>query len=112
MKEANPHRIEVIFTAKLSLSEAEARALAQLFGYGVDEFLKAFYERLGRGYLEPHEHGIRSLAETIDREIRPQLWAVNASRRAIVEAIKTTCLSCSADGGRHYSGCSKAATDV
>ena len=48
----------------ISLSEKEAGALDALIGYGVDEFLKAFYEKMGRAYLEPYEEGLRSLFES------------------------------------------------
>lgn len=54
----NP-KIELKIT--LSLTEDEARALEALAGYGVDPFLKVFYAKMGRHYLEPHEAGLRSL---------------------------------------------------
>ena len=53
----------------MSLSEAEARALEALAGYGSDAFLKVFYEHMGKAYLEPHEHGLRSLFEGIKENL-------------------------------------------
>jgi hypothetical protein len=49
----------------ISLNEAEMGALDALAGYGVDTFLKVFYEQMGRSYLEPHEAGLRSLFESV-----------------------------------------------
>ena len=75
------HRITV--TASLDLNESEMRALEALVGYGTDTFLDAFYSKLGKHYLSPHEHGIRTLFEKIKEEIRPALGACNRARKAI-----------------------------
>ena len=45
----------------VELTEEEAGALDALFGYDVGEFLKTFYEKMGRACLEPYEKGLRSL---------------------------------------------------
>lgn len=100
-------RLECLFTAKLTLSEHEARALSQLFGYGVDQFLKVFYEHLGRAYLEPHEHGLREFARTIDRDVGPHLRAIDVARKAIYVAMNTTCDECKGIDGRHYTDCAR-----
>lgn len=39
----------------LQLTETEARALKEFTVFGVDAFLKVFYEKLGKSTLEPHE---------------------------------------------------------
>ena len=57
--------VEVKPRILLQLTEAEARALDGIFGYNVDAFLKVFYERMGKAYVEPHEEGVRSLHKTI-----------------------------------------------
>ena len=49
----------------LVMTEAEAKALDALVGYGPQNFLKVFYEHLGKAYLEPHERGLRSLFESV-----------------------------------------------
>jgi hypothetical protein len=49
----------------LVLSESEAKALDALVGYGPQNFLRVFYEKLGKAYLEPHERGLRSLFESV-----------------------------------------------
>ncbi len=56
----------------LRLSFAELAALDALAGYGVDEFLKVFYEKLGKAYLTPYENGLRSLFESV-RKIAPNI---------------------------------------
>jgi hypothetical protein len=49
----------------LVLSEAEAKALDAVVGYGAASFLKVFYQHLGKAYLEPHERGLKSLFESV-----------------------------------------------
>lgn len=55
----------------ISLNESEARALAALTGYNFSDFRDAFYAKLGRNYLEPHEDGLFSLFKSI-KEIMPR----------------------------------------
>lgn len=97
----------VVFKVGLLLDENEARALAQLFGYGVDVFIKTFYEKLGRAYLEPYEHGIRSLAAALSDQLTPQLRVVDVGRKAIAAALATTCTVCRGENNRHYTDCTK-----
>lgn len=52
-------------TVTLELNEPEAAALDALVGYGADEFLKVFYEKLGQSYLRPFEGGLRSLFDSV-----------------------------------------------
>jgi hypothetical protein len=66
----------------LRLTESEARALKEMVGYGVDAFLKSFYTKLGTHYLKPHESGVRSLFETIKRELPPHLNKADRARKA------------------------------
>ena len=56
-------KIELNFT--LTVTEGELRALDALAGYGVDEFIKAFYTNLGKAYLEPHESDLRLFLKTL-----------------------------------------------
>ena len=58
-------RSEIKANITLQLSEDEAAALDALVGYGVEPFLKVFYEHMGRAYLEPHEQGLRTLFESV-----------------------------------------------
>lgn len=62
------------------LTEEEVRALDALVGYGIEPFLKVFYEKLGEAYMRPHEKGLRSLFETINKKIIPELLHIDAAR--------------------------------
>lgn len=64
----------------MTLGEKEARAFAALAEYGIDAFLKTYYEKLGSAYLKPHEDGLRSLFETIRSEINPTLRRADEAR--------------------------------
>lgn len=48
-----------------TVSEDEARALVELTGYGEEQFIKAFYEKLGKTYMEKHEQGLRTFIRTV-----------------------------------------------
>jgi hypothetical protein len=52
------------------VSESEARALDALVGYGDDEFIKVFYEKLGAAYMRDHEQGLRTFFKSI-RQMMP-----------------------------------------
>ncbi len=80
-------RATVYFSAKIILDEPALRALDAMAGYGADNFLKVFYEKLGRAYMEPHEAGLRSLLTAIKRQIPKQLHVVDEARR-LLEGIK------------------------
>lgn len=60
-------KIETVTT--VALTEDELGALEALAGYGADSFLKVFYEKMGRVYLGPHEKGLRSLFDSITKEV-------------------------------------------
>lgn len=62
-------RPKVEVTATMLFSEVELRALDALVGYGVDPFLKVFYEKMGKHYMQPHEAGLRSLFESISKAV-------------------------------------------
>jgi hypothetical protein len=68
---------ELISTPRLSLNvqfelnHAEAAALDAIAGYGVEEFVKVFYGHLGKAYLQPHEHGLRSLFNSVRKQLPP-----------------------------------------
>lgn len=71
-------------TITVALTESEAEALNAIVSYGDTEFLKVFYEHMGRAYLEPHEAGLRSLFHSIrDGEcgIRKILENAKAARK-------------------------------
>lgn len=69
----------------LELNEEEVRALDGIFGYGVDEFLKFFYEKMGETYLKPYEAGIRSLHKTIRNDVGKSLAKIDKAKKLIYE---------------------------
>lgn len=68
--------------ATIELSEVEMRALEAMVGYGVQPFLDMFYQHLGKHYMQPYEAGIRSLFNTIGRDIPSVLRRADAARQA------------------------------
>ncbi len=66
----------------LVLQEDEARALEAICGYGPDKFVEWFYSNLGKHYLQPHEKGMRSLFETVRKELPWELRKVDDIRKA------------------------------
>lgn len=58
-------RAQLAATVTIALTESEAGALAALTAYGVDPFLKSFYEHMGESVLRPYEDGLRSLFKSI-----------------------------------------------
>ena len=75
-------------TIGLQLTEMEARALDAITLYGTEEFLKCFYQNLGKAYLQPHEEGIKSLFETIKNELPKHLKKVDKTRDIWTNTVK------------------------
>lgn len=73
-------------TVLLELDEKEVRALDGIFGYNVDAFLKVFYERMGRAYVERYEDGVRSLHKTIRQVLSGPIAEVDKAKTALREA--------------------------
>lgn len=71
-------RVEVHFVVE----EVEARALDAMAGYGDDAFVSAFYERLGKAYMEKHEHGLRSFLDSIRKQMPMVLGQIDSARNA------------------------------
>lgn len=66
---------------QFNISEAEARALNALAGYGDDEFVRVFYAHLGKAYMADHEDGLRLFLATI-RQMMPGILArADAARK-------------------------------
>lgn len=80
--------IDVKVKALMELNESELRALDALVGYGVQPFLKVFYEKLGKAYLGPHEDGLRSLFANIERTSTEPLRQATNHRYWLREAQK------------------------
>lgn len=81
MAECKVWESKVSLTLSLTLSEAEARALSALTEYGIDPFLKTFYEHMGTSCLKPHEAGLRLLFGTV-AQMDPHLLRADKAREA------------------------------
>lgn len=86
MGKLQQHSPKVEVSATLTLTEEEMRAFDALVGYGVDAFLKVFYEHLGKSYMERHEAGLRSLFAT--QGIATILRRADAARQAFSQKDK------------------------
>lgn len=82
-------KVTATLSVTLELTEAEARALDGIFGYNVDSFLKVFYERMGRAYVDRHEAGVRALHNTIRGVVAGPLAELDRARKAMFEASRT-----------------------
>lgn len=71
------------FEGTLTLDESEMRALEAMVGYGVEPFLKVFYDKLGKHYMRDHEQGLRSLFKAIKRDIPNHLHNIDEVRAAV-----------------------------
>lgn len=80
-------KLTLVFKTHLELNEDEVRALEALAGYGADNFLKVFYEHLGKHYMEPHEKGLRSLFEAIRTQLSPEIHEMDNVRKAIGKSL-------------------------
>ena len=89
MAELTKIRVDTTLKVNLELTEAEVRALDGIFGYNVDNFLKVFYERMGKAYVQPHEAGVRLLHKTIRGTLSEPLAKIDAARKAIKECEMT-----------------------
>lgn len=73
----------VSITATLQLTEGHLRALDAMAGYGDDAFLKAFYVKLGKAYMQPFERDLRELFAMIRRDVPPALAGIKESRESL-----------------------------
>ena len=85
VKSAN---VSAKLTLTLELDEVEVKALNGIFGYNVDAFLKVFYERMWKAYVQPYEAGVRSLHATIRLATSGPIEAYDADRQAMIMVVK------------------------
>lgn len=74
----------------IQLSESEARALDAMAGYGDDQFVKAFYEKLGKAYMHDHEGGLRSFLTSMRSELPQWLGRARNARDAFQDTPPAT----------------------
>ena len=70
-------KVEIEFTINLTLTKGEALALDAIAGYGADEFLNVFYQKMGKSYLQPHEAEMRSLFKVIRAKLPNEIDKIN-----------------------------------
>lgn len=81
-------RVGLKVEVTITISEDEIFALDGIFGYNVDAFLKVFYEKMGKSYVQPHEAGVRSLHKTVRGVLAGPISEIKATRSKIYEAFK------------------------
>jgi len=79
--------IEVEMNIKLFITKEEALALNAIAGYGVKEFLKCFYEHMGRAYLEPHEEAMITLFDKLKNQIPIEVSKIETAEKQIKGAV-------------------------
>lgn len=83
MKVIGKPAMGIEFEITVKLNEQEVRALDGIFGYNVDHFLKAFYEKMGEAYVKPYERGVRDLHKDVRAVMAGPIAAMDAIRRRI-----------------------------
>lgn len=83
------YAVEANLKVLLELSEEEVKALDGIFGYDVEVFLKVFYEKMGKHYVEPYENGVRSLHKTIRGAVGGPIEKINEAKRLLYQAKAT-----------------------
>jgi len=69
---------------QMTLSEEEVGAIDALSGYNHDQFIKIFYEFLGKSYMQKYEKGLRSFLESA-RGIGAYIEKANKARESFNE---------------------------
>ncbi len=80
-------RIVLDIKIKVELTVEEARALKAIVGCGSDNFIAVYNEKLGRSYIQPYEHGVKSLFATLKESLGFKLYDADQITKA-VNAIK------------------------
>lgn len=73
------------FSVFMKLREPEARALHELTVYGFDAFKKVFYEHLGSHTMKPQEEGLKSLFDSIRKEIPKHLSRIDKTKKIFID---------------------------
>lgn len=72
----------------IEISEEEARAINEMTCYGTDQFIKAFYENLGKSYMEKHERGLRSFLDSARAQIGGIVSQITEARKIFTGEMK------------------------
>lgn len=76
-------KVTTDLSVQLELNEEEVRALSGIFGYSADTFLKYFYKKMGKIYVQPYENGVRSLHRQIGMLMTGPIMQIDQARKAI-----------------------------
>lgn len=76
---------------QFELNYHEAAALDAIAGYGFEQFIRVFYEKMGKHYLQPHENGLRSLFKSV-REQLPGIVSQFEDARGVLAGTKKVSL--------------------
>lgn len=76
-------KIDLSFKITIELTEQEAQAIVNVFGYSPEAYLKVFYKELGTSYLKPHEAGVYSLHNNLAPELKSALYKIESTRNHI-----------------------------
>lgn len=79
--------LDLQITVKLEMTLAEARALNEITKYGSKPFLEWFYRNLGKHYMKPHEKGLISLFDTIDKDLQQKLYDADKIIKVVNETV-------------------------
>jgi hypothetical protein len=72
----------VTVSAKFTVTEGELRALDALAGYGDEAFIKMFYDKMGKSYLQPYEKDLREFLRSVRVLASPILSRADSARKA------------------------------
>lgn len=81
-------KLDIKISIELTLHEA--RALNEIVGYNVDDFLKVFYQHVGQSYLKPHESGVRQLFKTAKELLPKEIHKADKIVEGLNNILKTT----------------------
>lgn len=79
-------KIDIKISVELTLSEA--RALNEITSYNVNDFLKIFYQHVGKSYLHPHEAGVIQLFKTAKELLGSEINKADKIIASVNEALK------------------------
>ena len=80
--------VKINLSINLNLTKNEASALNAIASYGEKNFLKVFYVRMGKHYLQPFECDFIGLLNKLRHELPPELHKIKEAEKAIIAALK------------------------
>lgn len=75
--------VTINYTASITMTEGQLRALSVLASYGDGAFLDRFKEGLGKTFITPVEQDVKDLFTIIRREVNPTLAKIDGMKKYI-----------------------------